>query len=589
MRAQRVPRTRPRPLVQRRSRILTRSASIIAGTVLLTSVGASPALAELHDVTTASVTWQYVDDATGTISDAAAHDTPANLTGWTSDAFDEFGQLRLTEPGSGQFWDFVAARSERTVIDGETAEWLLTGSPGWIGFDYDVTLTLTMRGNSARWAYGITGGPVMPAPAEPVATGAEPAVEATPADAADPTVSFGGELGSDAATRYVVNGTTLMSDDGGRGDASAEDPVLGYAVTTDGVFTGWSAVAGSDTPRAGATGVTTFSVDLVYADYNSCGFTAARSLVTSLLPTLPALFGAVYPATGECIAFDPVTLELGVAADQILVFQVDPRLTLDEFFQDPIDVVVEDLPAGLESAAQQDPTDGSILIHVTGTPTELGDYTASTVFSVPRSLGTERAAVALPAATPIYSTIAFRIVPAAAVIVPPTATPTPKPVATPPDSATPTPTPLSTPPDDTPPTTVIPAVAPPVTPPVAPPVIPQPPTAGPPSTPIVPTVTPSGTPQAPDVTPQAPKAGPSPVMPFVTPAVPPAVTVVTALPTAAVPASAAQASATRTLPMAGIDTGRSLGYGLLAILLGTLSLTGLALRSYARSARNNRR
>jgi hypothetical protein len=157
-------------------------------------------MAEQYDISTASVNWQHVDDTTGTIIDAAAHDTPGNLTGWTSDAFDTFGQLRVTEPGSGQFWDFVADRRTSTIVDGESAEWVLTGSPDWIGFDYDVTLTLTMQGNSARWSYAVAGGaaapvatepavlePVATGPAvlEPVATG--PAVATPPAPSPSPS------------------------------------------------------------------------------------------------------------------------------------------------------------------------------------------------------------------------------------------------------------------------------------------------------------------------------------------------------------------------------------------------------------------
>ncbi|MFC5929843.1 hypothetical protein [Cryobacterium melibiosiphilum] len=556
MRAPRVPRTRPRPSQstphRTRGRAHARTASVVVVTALLGSVGVSPALAELADVATASVNWRFVDDAYGIIGDAAAHDNPANLTGWTSDAFDRFGQLRVTEPGSGLSWDFVADRRAHTIIDGETAEWVLTGSPVWAGFDYDVTLTLSLQGNSARWAYAITGGAVAPEPPEPGLEGSgetepgvepiAPAPEPAPAPTSDAglTVRFGGELGSDAESRYTVNGTTLMSDDGGGGDLNATDPVLGYAVTTDGDFTGWDAVAGTDTPRAGATGVTTFTVDLVYADYNSCGFPAAQGLVTSLLPTLPARFGAVYPATGDCLAFDPVTLELGVAVDQVLAFQVDPRLALDDFFLDPIEVVVDGLPAGLDYAAEQDPTDGAIMIHLVGTPTELGEFTASTMFAVPGVIGNQRAAVTPPGATPVYGSIAFRIVPAAAVVVPPPATPSATPAPTPP----PTPTDASTPPP-----------------------------VDPATTPLTPITLPS------DGSASSATSGSS-----VKPVVTPTATLVTALPTP----RAAAASTVRALPTTGIDLGRSLGFGLLAILGGALALTALALRSYARVVRGER-
>ena len=511
--------------------------------VLLSSVAASPALAEQHEVSTASVIWQFVDDVTGTINDAAAHDTPGNVGGWTSDAFDGFGQLRVTEPGSGQFWDFTADRRSSTVVDGERAEWVLTGSPGWAGFDYDITLNLTMQGNSVRWAYSMTGGPVAPVAAEPGVTEpgvtepgvTEPAPLAVPGVDIGLTFSFGGELGSDDATQYTATGTTLMSDDGGFGDETAADPVLGYAVTTDGDFSGWTAVPGIDTPRADVTGARTFSVDVVYADYNSCGFAEAQNLVASLLPTLPAAFGAVHRTTGECLAFEPVTLELGVPVDQVLDFAVDPRLARDDFFLAPIDVVIGDVPAGLQTAAEQNPADGAIVIHLTGTPTELGDFTAATMFSVPHSSSNARAAAPPPAATPVYSSIAFRIVPAQVVVVPPV--PTTEPTAEPTPDPTPDPTPT------------------------APPVVSLDPTVNPVNPTADPTLTTTVTTTA---------------------------TIATTLPRPVVPAAAAPTSAARALPTAGIDLGRSLGFGLLAILAGTLLLTALALRSYARVARDER-
>jgi len=518
-----------------------RAASILCATALLGTLAASPAAGAVNDVSTASVEWQSVDDATGAIGDALAHDAPGALVGWTNDAFDGFGRLTVTEPGTGQSWLFVADSSTSTIIDGETADWVLTGSPKWAGFDYRVTLTLSLKGNSARWSYAITGGPTGP-PTAAVATGDATgiatdiaAVDATgittvgaPGPNAGLTVSFGGRLGSNDATTYAVSGSTLISDDGGYGPEKATDPVLGYAVTTDGAFAGWSADSGSDSPVAAATGVTEFSVDLVYADYNSCGFAAAHELVASLLPDLPRRFGAVYPVTGDCVAFDAVTLELGVPVDQDLVLHIDPRLEAAAFFEQPIEILVADLPAGLGYTAEQNPTDRSILMRVTGTPTEVGDFAASTVFSVRSRTQSFRVAVQLPGSMPVYGAIAFRIVPAAAVIVPPAPTTTPAPKPAP----TKTPTPPAT-----------------VTPPVV--------------TPRETTGTPSGP----------------------TPATTPAPTAVTSLsgPTS-VPV--ARVSTPRALPSTGIDLGRSLGVGLLAILCGVLMLTSLALRSDARVARN---
>jgi len=514
-----------------------RAASILCVSVLFASVAASPALAATVDASTESVEWQLVDDTTGVIGDALAHDAPGALIGWTNDAFDGFGRLTVTEPGTGQSWAFLAASSTPTIIDGQTADWVMTGRPPWAGFDYSVTLTLSLKGNSARWSYAITGGAIAPPTDSLLAdTPTQTTVDATPetplpAAATGLNVSFGGRLGSNEATTYTETGSTLISDDGGYGVQDATDPVLGYSVTTDGTFVGWTAIPGNDRLQAAATGATAFSVDLVYADYNSCGFAAAHDLVTSLLPTLPARFGAVYPVTGECVAFDAVLLEVGVPVDQTLGLHIDPRLVADAFFEQPIDIFVADLPAGLEYTAEQNPIDRSVTMHLTGTPTEVGDFTTSTVFSIQSATQNFRVAVQLPGSKPVFGSITFRIAPAAVVIPPPAPTPTP--------TSTPTPTPT------------LPAA-------VNPPVV----------TPRQTTGLLTGATGASTVTGAAPTAAPAPV---------------TAEPAAATVPLARNATP-RALPRTGIDLGRSLGFGLLAILFGTLLHTALALRSYSRVA-----
>ncbi|TFC93117.1 MULTISPECIES: hypothetical protein [Cryobacterium] len=349
-------------------------ATIATSSLALVGVGlgAGSAAADIQsEIFTSSVAWSYIDDQTGSIGDARQYDYESDVTGWTDDAFDDFGYLTLTDPVSGGYWNFLADQpAMSTINDGGTSTLTMTGTSVWTypadspsplaeGFvppaQYTVVLTLTLEGNYARWSYAIDG---------PDVEGLE--------------LEFGGNLGSDTDSVFLTDDTTVVSSDGGT--YTPGDPVLGYSAVTDGTFNGWFTNDLDDEVSARATGAANFAVTLVAADWTVCGFDEAQTFVESIVSTLPTTFGESYETFGSCFTFEPVALKQGVAVNQVLVYTVAPELIEFGYFVDGyVTAELPDLPAGL-SYASETLEDGTVQITLTGTPTEGGSFTPTAVF-----------------------------------------------------------------------------------------------------------------------------------------------------------------------------------------------------------------
>ena len=358
-----------------RTRSLRRSIAAATTALALASAGAllvpSAAFADSVDISTDSILWSGVNDMTGYIEEAERYDVKNRAYGWNYDSFDGFpSPFTLTDPDKGD-WQFIATTSVSDIVEGGKSVITMTGSTTEWADPYTVVLTLTLQGNYAHWAYAVSNPTI---------------------GLKNSSVSFTGDIGSDDDSEYVVNGNTLVSDDTG-----IDDPIIGYNAVTDGTFGGWTVDNGRDNPEVTAAGAAQFEVYLLLYGYTPCqnGFATAKSLVTNLVPTLPATFGERYNDAGTCITVTPLTLTRGVPVNEVLAYTIDAALTTtsryiqQNYFTDlPVSSIVDDLPAGLTATSVVQPN-GSIIVTISGTPTTSGTFTSRLLFAHQQGEGGE--------------------------------------------------------------------------------------------------------------------------------------------------------------------------------------------------------
>lgn len=350
--------------MNKRARVALASA---LSAVIVAASAAAPALADTDDIRTANAYWSYVDDSAPYISDAESYypnllGTGVELPfGWTGDTFDGFlSDITL----DGSTVDFVSAAGGAGWVDGGLSSFAYTGTAP--GFDpaAEISATLEIQGNYARWTFTQVAGP----------TG---------------TLRLSGNLGSDGyqtATVVAPNAAVVSSDD------NEADPVIGY----------WfSGAAGTlSVPSSGAgdyvvfTATTSSPATAVVAlqDYAPCGEDRAVADMVSLVPTLNSSFGQSIDGELDCASVvAPAQLAIGSATSQRLAVTIDPAVdawldspwaaeSLPGYLDDPTIVGSAFVGGPAGTAYAFDPATSEVTI--SGAPTEAGTFDVALVLYI---------------------------------------------------------------------------------------------------------------------------------------------------------------------------------------------------------------
>jgi hypothetical protein len=302
------------------------------------------------------------------IKDLYVSDREGGVGGWTANPFNAAGALHVEGP-CGYSDDFGHGDDGAHLVDSYTSD---DGAQvfelGWTLYtdcddiDIDIAATVTVKGNYIRWEYKVLGD-------------------------------------EDAMLTFNVDTTYAVFDDA-VWDKVGTDAVVGSSTYTGLTPSAWK--FSTDAPEAqvsvrnnlmsysGSDNATYLTATLAVADATpKTGYPAAVAQLKALAPTLEDTFGETYGVFygTDGPVFDATKGEKGVALDADIAYEFAGlgNNGEDQYFfpgneESFVGYELGTLPAGVTVSVTFDTETGRPVVHVSGTPTEVGTFQVPLTF-----------------------------------------------------------------------------------------------------------------------------------------------------------------------------------------------------------------
>jgi hypothetical protein len=351
--------------VQRRLRTAAAASAALALGLGATLLGAVPANAATHDITTPGWEWQDVEDNTANILEAYAHWDDfygvTNMYGWNNDAFDGFiYTLNMTYTEDGQppvEIDNVTLTNDSVDINDNGLTTIVAHGVANFADPVDVLVTLKIEGSYAQWSFEFDDG------------GA--------GILGDVQAEVIGAVGSDTMTDILYNsGADLVTSEGATGD-----PIIAYHFDSAAPFS-WDVADGDDNIAVLFNASSDASLTVALAENDPCQYDETITAMVVMVSGLADTFGETidpFYEPGCIVPAAAAPISLGSAVNQAL-----PLSSSAEGFPFFGDFIEEDnftgfaisgLPAGLSATIQYNAVTTLSEVVVTGTATTPGEYT----------------------------------------------------------------------------------------------------------------------------------------------------------------------------------------------------------------------